>query len=308
MGYDLNTSQNRYVRTHARALSLHSSFNLVGSVDTSATKRSIFEKTFNTPSYENISDALFNQNIDLVIISTPTNTHFEVLQRILNLATPKIILCEKPLSYDLKESIAMVELCKDKSVDLYVNYMRRSEPGALNIKKRIEANITLGDFSGTAYYSNGFLNNGSHLYNLLEYWLGETVEFKVINKGQSTRISEADPDVYVTFSKGSVVFQSVGSDFSHNTIELISSAGRLRYDYGGHIITWTPVEKRFELKEIQYLSLDSVLIPSDMNRYQFLVADQLSNCKKCNKINLCTGEEALRTLKNMHLILDSIYE
>ena len=95
--------------------------------------------------------------------------HSLTLKEVLAHSTPKLILCEKPLAYDLDEAGEMVEACESAGVKLFVNYMRRADPGAIEIKARIESGQIATPIKGVAWYSKGFLHNGSHFFNLLEF-------------------------------------------------------------------------------------------------------------------------------------------
>ena len=58
MGYDLDCDPNTSVYSHARAISLHPDFELVGAVDLSQLLRSTFEEHYIRPAFDNISIAI----------------------------------------------------------------------------------------------------------------------------------------------------------------------------------------------------------------------------------------------------------
>lgn len=306
MGYDLDLPQDAFVYSHARTLHLHPQFNLVGAVDTGARERDTFQKLYHAPAYASIEEALKYHAPDLIIIAAPTALHCELTLRVLNLCTPRMILCEKPLSYSLAESRKILDLCVEKNVRLYVNYMRRSEPGALEVKRRIDCGGIAGPVKGIAWYSKGFLHNGSHFFNLLEYWLGAAKEFGLINSGRALPDGDAEPDVRVTFEKGEVVFLAAKDEnFSHNAIELIAQNGRLRYENGGRHIEWRSVGIDENLKAYTFLTESPEEIPSELNRYQWHVAEQMANALMGSEAYLCEGSQGVQTLKTMNSILES---
>ena len=306
MGYDLELSQDIYAYSHARALSLHPEFKLVAAVEFDSSLRKIFEKTYGSPAYGSIEDALEQKRIDLAVIATPTETHYPVLQSVLDGSKPKAILCEKPLSYSLTEARQILSLCQEKQVLLYVNYMRRSEPGALEVKRRIDSGEIQGPMKGIVWYSKGFLHNGSHTFNLLEDWLGNMKDFSLIAPGQSFPSGDVELDVRVLFEKGEVVFiVAKEENFSLNSIELVAKNGRLRYENGGRSIKWTPIKCDNALKGYTFLAETSEEIPSELNRYQLHVIEQLANALNGNPSCLCEGRQALQTLESMHSILTS---
>ena len=305
MSYDINIDISKAVYTHARAFSLHHSFELCGGVDASATQREIFEAHYGLPAYTEIENAMSTEMPSIVVIALPTKLHGSAINSVLLHSTPKVILCEKPLAYDLFEAREMVEACENAGVKLYVNYMRISDVGVIEIKRRIDEGAIALPIKGVAWYSKGFLHNGSHLFNLLEYWLGSFVNAKVLDCGRLWDNQDPEPDVYVQFERGKVVFQAAWEEaFSHYTIELISPSGRLRYEQGGESIAWQSTYRDPNISGYQILRPAHEIINNAMTRYQWHVADQivaaLSDCPH----NLCTGRQAFKTLEAIDIIIN----
>lgn len=307
MGYDLMLEPTKAVYSHARAFSLHPAFELLGAVDPSAAQRSLFQHYYGQPTFPDTESALQAETASVVVIASPTIKHSEVLNTVLSHARPKAILCEKPLAYDLTEARQMVEGCESAKVKLFVNYMRRADPGAIEIKKRIEAGTITAPIKGCAWYSKGFLHNGSHLFNLLEFWLGAFVKAKVLNHGRLWEDQDPEPDVQVEFEHGKVVFQAAWEEaFSHYTLELLSPSGRLRYEQGGEHITWQSTHSDPNFPGYKILQAAPEMIANGMDRYQWHVAEQLADALAEKPPSLCTGRQALATLEAMHQIIKQV--
>jgi predicted dehydrogenase len=305
MGYDLALDPGQAVYSHARALSLHPAFQLVGAVDPSIAQRSIFETHYLLPAYQDISEAFEVQRASVVVIASPTAQHSAVLREVLSNRLPRVILCEKPLAYDLAEARYMVEACELAGVKLFVNYMRRADPGAIEVKERINSGQIGSPIKGVAWYSKGFLHNGSHLFNLLEFWLGSFVKAKLLDPGRLWDNHDPEPDVHVEFERGKVVFAAAWEEaYSNYTIELLSPAGRLRYEQGGEAIAWQEIYSDPIFSGYKILQPTPEIIENGMRRYQWHVADQLADALADKPHNLCTGRQALATLKAMHLIIN----
>jgi predicted dehydrogenase len=304
--YDLNLKKNEFVLTHSRAFNLHKDFDLLASVDNNIKYRSEFSRIYGLPSYDSLDEALKKHTPDVVVIATNTQTHAKILNTVLELLTPRVILCEKPLSYHANEAKYMVELCKSKGVDLFVNYMRRSDIGVIEIKRLIESRNFNECYSGVCWYSKGLIHNGSHFFNLLEYWLGPMMRFKIINKNKERVVeNDCEPDLEVEFKRGRIVFLSAREEFfSHYTIELMSSFGRIRYDDEGKTIQFQDVVNDPIFDGYKILNPKSKYIVTNMEFSQLNVVDQLSKYIKGDKAYLCSGQEALNTLKSMQLIIN----
>ena len=305
MGYDLALNSAKAVYTHARAFSMHPEFKLVGAVDPVTTQRDIFVQHYGQPAYPDIASVLREKTASVVVIASPTAQHSMALKEVLSHSTPKVILCEKPLSYNLAEAREMVEVCDSAGVKLFVNYMRRADPGAIDIKKRIKTGQIAAPIKGVAWYSKGFLHNGSHFFNLLEFWIGSFVRAKILDAGRLWDNKDPEPDVQVEFERGKVLFIAAWEEaFSHNTIELLSPSGRLRYEQGGESITWQSTHADPNIAGYEILQNTPEMIANGMNRYQLHVADQLVNAIEDKPHTLCTGGQALATLEAMHQIIN----
>jgi len=305
MGYDLNHDPAVAVYSHARAISLHPDLELSGAVDLSRLQQSLFEKHYARPAFDDISVAMMQLQPTVVVIASPSESHAAVLKQVLSQKKPKIILCEKPLAYDLTEAREMVDACNIAGIKLYVNYMRRTEPGAMEVKRRIEENEISAPIKGVVWYSKGFLNNGSHFFNLLEFWLGGFVGFKLINAGRLWNGIDPEPEVEVAFDRGSITFISAWEEaFSHYTVELLSHSGRLRYEQGGESIEWQSVLSDPSFSGYKVLNIVPEMIASGMNHYQWYVFEQLSASLAGKTHTLCTGRQALTTLESMHKIIE----
>jgi predicted dehydrogenase len=303
--YDLSLDPEKTVYTHARAFSIHSAFELIGAVDPVKKQCDLFKQHYALPAYPTIASALQAQKASVIVIASPTAQHSLTLKEVLALSPPKLILCEKPLAYDLVEARKMVEACQSTGVKLLVNYMRRADPGAIEIKARIESGQIAEPIKGVVWYSKGFLHNGSHFFNLLEFWLGSFIKAKILDTGRLWEDQDPEPDVQVEFERGKVVFIAAWEEaFSHYTIELLSTSGRLRYEQGGESITWQSTYADPSFAGYEILQNEPELVTNGMNRYQLHVADELANALADKPHTLSTGKQSLATLEAMYQIIN----
>lgn len=307
MEYDINISDSKIVYSHSRAFSIHPNFEILGAVDSSVLKCNIFSEKYLKPSYNTVLEALSKLNPNVIVIATPTKHHKSILFEILEHSSPEAILCEKPLSYSVEEASQMLELCELKGVKLFVNYIRRSDPGAINIRDLIHSGKIGNKFKGTAWYSKGFIHNGSHFFNLLEYWLGPCKEFSIISQGRLWQDHDPEPDVYVEFEKGAIAFMSAWEEsFSHYSIELISDKGRIRYEKGGELILFEKTKTDPNFPNYTVLSGLPEIISSNMESYQLNVVEQLFQALSKKEASICNGLDAYETMKQTIKITNKI--
>jgi len=304
MGYDLGHDSATYVFTHARAFSIHPAFELVGAVDICSERRDAFTERYGKPSYELLETALDAHLPDVVVIAASTEMHAQLVESALHCQEVKVILSEKPLAYSLNDAKCMADACRMAGVALFVNYMRRVDSGVAEIKRMLEDGRIVGPIKGVAWYSKGFLHNGSHFFNLLEYWLGGFKSASIIQAGRMWDEHDPEPDVFVRFELGDIVFRSAWEEaYSHYTIELLSPSGRLRYEQGGAEITWQSTQSDPQASGYRVLS-SAECIGNSMDRIQWHVADHLKKYFNGEPNTLCTGAQALETLQSMHHIIN----
>lgn len=300
MWYDLRLDLNEYAYSHARAFSQHERFTLVAGVDIAQQNRKKFEENYHCPSYLTVDEALQKHEPDIVVIAVPTSLHCQELLNVLEQCTPQLVLCEKPLSYNLEEADTMLKACEARGVKLFVNYMRRSDSAVAEIKRRLDCGEIEKGLKGVVWYSGGFFHNGSHFFNLVQHWLGEVHCSTIINEGCGSGEQDQDPDIHVGFERGSVIFLAAWEEaFSHYTVELVSPSGRLRYESGGEKVFWQRSIADSCFDGYTILSDDVEIIDSGMKRYQWHVVEQLVKAVDGKDALLCSGLDAFNTLKIM---------
>lgn len=304
MGYDIDLDPAEHTYSHARAFGNQPAFALVAGVDPDPDFRSRFAADYGARAYASVSDALDDQEPDVVVIAAPTAMHARIVKEVLARCVPRAILCEKPLASDFDEAKHIVAACKRGEVPLFVNYMRRSDPAVIEVRRRIDSGEIALPVKGTTWYSKGFLHNGSHFFNLAEYWLGPMKRATVLDSGRKWEGTDPEPDVRVEFEKGTITFFSAWEEsFSHYTVELLSRSGRLRYERRGEFVEWQAAGADPYFKGYTTLAEEGERIPSGMKHYQRHVADQLAAALVGDPFHLCSGDEALRTLKSMQEII-----
>lgn len=304
MGYDFDVTDESAIYTHAHAIVVHPAFRLAGAVDMSTVQSARFEQRYGAPAFDEVETALQDLQPDVVVIATSSESHGSILAKVINTCHPKLVLCEKPLACELDEARDMVEMCKKADIDLFVNYMRRADPGVVEIKRRIDSGEICTPVKVNAWYSKGIFNNGSHFLNLLELWLGDITGATLINPGRLWDNHDPEPDVEVQFPLGSAVFRAAWEEaFSHYCIELLSPSGRLRYDKGGEVIEWQGVRSDPNFDGYQILEEQREVITNGMGIYQWHVYDQISKHLAGEATMLCTGRQALKTLEAIDLII-----
>tara|TARA_B100000795_G_scaffold178503_1_gene134966 strand:+ start:429 stop:1409 length:981 start_codon:yes stop_codon:yes gene_type:complete len=302
LNYDLDKDQESYIQTHARAFYLNPGFDLLGGVDIDANACDIFTKKYNIRSFTKIEDALIELKPDLIILAIPTHLHLVTIKKIEKYHKPLAILCEKPMGDNLVQGYEIVNICKKLGVSLYVNYFRTCLPGSKEVKKLIDNSLIKSPMKCVVWYSKGLMHNGSHFVNLMHYWFGACLDLNIIEKGREFKNFGFEPYAILKYEGCEVSFIPVWEEFySHYTIEIISSNGRLYW--GGKTLEWTQIQRSKSQHGHSYLSDKSENMVIGADKYQMYVADELYSAMGGKVSSICTDEKALETLNTIDRIL-----
>ncbi len=80
-------------------------------------------------------EAIASQEIDAVVIATPTSTHATLVEQCIN--NGKHIFCEKPLDLSLEITKALLEKAKESGISLMIGFNRRFDPDFMQARKSI---------------------------------------------------------------------------------------------------------------------------------------------------------------------------
>ena len=177
IGFNYDRKKKGVFLTHSSAFHSNKKFKLIGSVDKNRSKLLLFKNKYNVPGFIKIKDALKKLDPDLIVVSTNTKYHLQILREIfLNNFKNKTILCEKPCGNSLNEIRKIKKISKKYNTKVYVNYMRNSMNGIDDLIKIFKKEKNY--FKGIAYYNGNILNDASHYINLFLRVFGKTIRVK----------------------------------------------------------------------------------------------------------------------------------
>jgi predicted dehydrogenase len=190
-----------------------------------------------------------SDRIDVVIIATPDEAHFEHLFRAVELK-PKLVICEKPLCTNIWQAEYIVNLYKEKNIPILVDYTRRFIHEFQIFKQKIDDGITGKFLKGYLYFNRGWEHTASHFIDLVLWFNGNMDNIK---------IEEVKTDYRWVFQWGLFYENDFISEHAVNFVkEKVSSI------YDNHL---------------------------------YDVMDNAVNYFMCYADLLCTGEDALRAVK-----------
>ena len=110
---------------------------VLAAVEPNDAARESFRTRFGVPhGFASIEDALALNDLDAVIVASPTSTHHDVI--LATAAAGKPIFTEKPLALSLKETRSCNDAVARAGVMMQVGFMRRFDEGYLRAKDEID--------------------------------------------------------------------------------------------------------------------------------------------------------------------------
>ena len=233
--YDMNNfTSNNSVNTHAKLLFKSNFYKLEGAVEVNEENGIEFNRETGIKVFSSIINlSKYLYNIDLVVIATPTETHYEIIKESIKLLNPKVILCEKPLSYSNIESDKIVEICNESNIGLFINLPRRVEKSSIKFKDLLRKTKY---FKGVVWYSNGVINNGIHFIDLITFWFGKPkkIILNSISKNYKPLRNDYDIDFKLSYDTGEILFISWPEElYSNYKIEIATDTIKLNYNFNG---------------------------------------------------------------------------
>jgi len=217
-----------------------------------------YAECHNVPRWYSNADKLINDSeVDAVYIATPPSTHKEYTLAAAGAGKP--VYVEKPMALSYAECLEMVKTCDDANVPLYVAYYRRALPRFLKVKSILDdgkigeirfVNVKLYQrpsendlnkvdqwrvdpkIAGCGY----FCDLGSHMLDLLQYFLGKIVHAEGYSSNQG-KLYEAEDIVSAIFQFESGVhgvgLWSFNSSFDLDETEIVGANGKVTYSNFG---------------------------------------------------------------------------
>ena len=152
----------------------------------------------NSTYYKSYKRALNNPEIDIVIISTPTKTHYAFTK--MALYKKKHVLCEKPLSLKLSQVKHLISLSKKSKKFLFVDYPFIYSESVSFIKKiiakkRLGKALIYESIREKAPYrkdTNVIWDLGIHDFAILQYLLNKTPNKFEVNTYKTKKNYKSD--------------------------------------------------------------------------------------------------------------------
>ncbi|TAH14539.1 MAG: oxidoreductase [Sphingobacteriia bacterium] len=136
---------------HAPFIHLHTGFKLVGVLE--RTKNESLQFYPDIHIYRSLEELLNDSTIELVVVNTPTNTHFEFCKKALEAG--KHVVVEKAFTTTVEEAIELIEMAKSRKLLLSVYQNRRWDSDFSTVRSVVEQNL-LGEIFEAEFHYDRF--------------------------------------------------------------------------------------------------------------------------------------------------------
>ena len=282
-------------------------FDLIGFYETNQEKSDLISKKYQVKSFKSLED--LSENVQAVIISTPTIHHHEIATFFLK--NNIHVFIEKPITTNVKEANELVQLAKDNNLVGQVGHVERFN-GAFT-----EVENLLNPMFIEAHRLSNYPARGTDVSVILDLMIHDIdiilsiVKSKVSNvSANGTKIISSSPDIAnarIEFENGCVanltasrislkkmrkmrIFQSdsyISIDFDKSKSEIVSIVDYDNNDkYAMTIHNSDGVEKEIKIKSLENLSKNSII--EEHNDFAYAINNKLKP-----KVTFETGKMAL---------------
>ena len=251
--------------SHCKEIDGRDDTELICVIDPVAERREEAIKTFKTRAFPTMEEAIKNFHLDLLVIASPSNFHFEQTVKALNNGIN--VLVEKPMAATLKEVDEMIATSKKKGKVLAVNQKHRFMAYYIQLREILDSGI-LGKVYRILYRSYSFSrrndwqslkrmgggtlsNTGPHGVDMLLGILGGKAELLFADLREIATVGDAE-DVAILLFKGEnnelVEFElNSAAAFPVATWYIMGDCGTLTYQNESFQIKYFDPEKLMPL-------------------------------------------------------------
>jgi predicted dehydrogenase len=301
--------------SHAEAVWMNPRTELKALVDDNAEAIAQAAKLYpSVPRFSNLKEMFAQLTPDIVVIATTPDSHCQLVKEAA-MHPVKAILCEKPISHEIDEARKVVDFCKQKQIPLFVNHMRRFDPLIRRYRDYISGGYLRDTFLGpiktvTAYYDKGLFHCGTHIVDLLRFYLGEVQWVSATeNSFFSTCSDDFSVDGIIGFKTTQAVLQVFNSpEYAVPEVCFFGERGRLnlRHMWGleMEIIGTRTCD---DVSAYRELDTDHKRVVGDKRSFFAPILDHILNCLEGSETPLSTGEDALKTLEVLIAMRESAH-
>lgn len=301
-----NYSKDVQPETHAACYSKNSKVDLAALVDTNPEKLKQAGKYFSgVRLFDSAEDMFLKIKPDIVSIATNSDSHASLVKLAAKYKTPAI-LCEKPIAESIKQAEEMIKICKQNNSLLFINHQRRFDPLLQQWQIKIKKGLIGKVAQVNCYYYNGLLNSGTHVIDLLRFFLGEVDWVKgFVNAQTSWKKNDDNIDALLKFKSGAMAtLQTLPKNYGLSDFHFYGERGYFAIKDLGYEIEYRKVVENKYCKGFYQLSGD---LERNGKPRSFIssVINHVIFCLDGHAKPVSSGEDGLMALKVIFALRES---
>lgn len=289
------------ILTHAHAFHTHPRTELSYFVDADLNKQQRAETKWGL-SHRTVGGLV--PNTDIIVIASPTNTHYKNLMISLSLK-PKLVVAEKPFCSTLKEAQEVHDAYSEAKIPILINYSRRFDHFHDAVLRGLREGTYGEIYYARCLYGRGLKRDGCHGLDIFNTVFGNPVGLQYNHRG----IADGEPDdptftVHLEYEKCKEVYM-VGCDsraWGAFEIEFVTEKGILRFSGWGNYIQHFKAEDETTFGQYKALSSTAPKITTGLKKMMLYMVDNCVQFLDGNEPLACTSEDAIK----VHEILDKV--
>ncbi|MDD5431178.1 MAG: Gfo/Idh/MocA family oxidoreductase [Candidatus Pacebacteria bacterium] len=302
-GYD--SLESPKILTHAHAYKKHGNVELLGFYDTDAGKAEQAAKKWSAGFFGDLIE-LDAAAPEIISVCVPDGEHSGVLKKIAGFKNkPKIVICEKPITAEIKDTEEVIKLYEDKKIPLLIDHTQRFNPTAREAAEKIKNGEYGKVVCASAVYSNGVLHGGTHVLDLARYFFGEVESFKVLYKIKDREGEDMTVGAFLEFENCPQFYFMTDDErnYSYSRFDIVCEKGRVSFPDFWFTLTEQKVVSDPVYKGDRILSEPIIQKTKFDEALLYLISNAINHIESGEAL-LSSGEDAAKTQKACHDLLN----
>ena len=267
---------------------------LSGAVEVNEANANLFGNNYdNIPVFKSIKEMMDNISIDIVSISTTTESHYPILKELIQYPI-KAIFCEKPLSLKKGEARRMVSSCRKAKIILAVNHTRRWDGNFLLAKKMVQGGKIGEVRAAIVFYPDHIFNVGTHLFDAINMLIEKKPKY-VSGIGNNLSISDPGISGWILFEND--VLCTVNATGKREDLifemDIIGTEGRLKILENGQKLEYYIFCESPRYSQYRELTVGKTEIIAQSDRFVAAIEDIIAVLEGEKPEVNCTGMDGL---------------
>lgn len=324
----------------ARALSQTPDLVLADVVDLDKRRRDQVASRYQARASDDFNDVVQQDDVDIVIVSTPPNLHAEMVMAALTAG--KHVLCEKPLATNVQDAEEVCALAEAKGVLLKTGFNHRYFP-CMAFARQLIASNELGEViyvnayaghpggeefghdwvhDGTVTGGGSLVDNGIHILDLVRFFLGD--DEVITAKGYIANLiwpfEDAEDNGFALFRTRQGKVAQLHASWTHwrgyyFAVESLCSRGYVKASYPPMLVEWGKTPKPGIRSKRRFNIFPAFQIQERLRGWQWTVVETLAQELgdfaagiRAGRSVPATGYDGLRALQMAHAVYRSSRE